>query len=79
MSENLNFRCLQDAGMPQKIIEQCAFLLQKEQEQAAITLLKNWRSVLLTQLYRSQKQIDYLDYFYISYNRRLLVLLRPEL
>ena len=64
MYENLDFRCLQDAGMPQEMIQQCVFLLQNQQEKTALALLKNWRSVLLTQLHKSQKQIDYLDYFY---------------
>lgn len=64
MRKNLDFRCLQDAGMPQEMIMQCSFLLQNQKEQDAITMLKNWRSVLLAQLHKNQKQIDYLDYFY---------------
>lgn len=66
MRENLDFRCLQDAGMPQEMIQQCALLLQNQQESGTIVLLKDWRSVLLTQLHKIQKQIDCLDYFYRS-------------
>lgn len=64
MCENLDLRCLQDAGMPQDMIQRCAFLLQNQQERGAIALLKNWRNILLAQLHKSQKQIDCLDYFY---------------
>lgn len=63
MRENYDFRCLHDAGMPQEMIQQCTHLLQNQQEDDAITMLKNWRSVLLTQLHKSQKQIDCLDFF----------------
>ena len=69
MRENLDFRCLQDAGMTQEMIQQCAFLLQNQQEEDAIVMLKNWRSVLLTQLHKSQKQIDCLDYFYRNFGK----------
>lgn len=63
MCESLDFRCLQDAGMPQEMIARCTSLLQNRQEQGAAVLLESWRNELLAQLHKSQKQIDCLDYF----------------
>ena len=61
---------LQDAGCNQKIIDEFLDLLDKKQIDKIFILLSKYRSSLLEELHKNQKEIDILDYLIVDFKKQ---------
>ena len=62
MTEESIIQTLKDVGCEEGFIQNFMELKKSNQQNAALSLLKNWRNTLLDRLHKNQHQLDCLDY-----------------